>query len=60
MIITKMGNQLIGEFKFVCKNCGAEWVAERNEVKFTPPCLPYDVYMDCPCCKKTCYQSEEE
>ena len=33
-----------GEFTFKCK-CGTVWVAERKEVKFTPPCLPYDVYI---------------
>lgn len=44
-----------GEFSFKCKNCYCEWEAERKEVKFTSPCLPYDVYMKCPNCKKTVY-----
>ena len=47
-----------GEFSFKCKNCYCEWEAERKEVKFTPPCLPYDVYMECPNCKKTVYMYE--
>lgn len=44
-----------GEFSFKCKNCYCEWEAERKEVNFTPPFLPYDVYMKCPNCKKTVY-----
>lgn len=54
MIITKQGDsqKSKGEFSFSCKNCGCEWTAERKEVKITPPCLPYEVYMDCPNCKE--------
>lgn len=43
------------EFHFKCKNCSCEWEAERPEIKFTPPCFPYNVYMECPNCKKTVY-----
>ena len=52
-------NTIIGEFIFKC-TCGAVWAAERKEVNFTPPCLPYDVYMKCPYCNKTRYMSENE
>ena len=41
------GKTITGEFIFKCR-CGAVWAAERKEVNFTPPCLPYDVYMKCP------------
>lgn len=47
------------EFIFKCK-CGAIWTAKRKEVNFTPPCLPYDVYMKCPYCKETRYISENK
>lgn len=40
-------------FRFLCNNCGCQWMAERKEVKITPPCLPYAVYMQCPNCRKT-------
>lgn len=40
-------------FRFSCDNCGCEWMAEPKEVKITPPCLPYKVYMKCPNCRKT-------
>lgn len=53
MTIIKYGKQ-IGDFHFKC-NCGCEWYAERSEVSFTPPCVEYDVYMRCPCCKKENY-----
>ncbi len=46
-----MGHKPKGEFFFRCK-CGTEWYANRGEVNFTPPCMPYDVYMTCPGCKK--------
>ena len=40
-------------FQFLCNNCGCQWMAERKEVSITPPCLPYEVYMNCPNCRKT-------
>lgn len=46
------------EFEFICPECNCEWSAKRGEVKFTPPCLPYDVYMDCPTCSRTVYMSD--
>lgn len=61
MTILAVGSDktITGEFIFKCK-CGVVWAAERKEVNFTPPCLPYDVYMKCPCCNKTRYISENE
>lgn len=53
MYIIKPGKVKVkDEFYFKCNQCGAEWYAGRKEVKFTPPCLPYGVYMKCPYCKK--------
>lgn len=42
-----------GEFHFKCNYCFCEWEADRTDVNFTPPCMPYNVYMKCPNCKKT-------
>lgn len=55
MLIIKSGdpNKNTGSFRFSCDNCGCEWAAERKEVSFTPPCLPYEVYMKCPNCKRS-------
>ena len=62
MTIHKLGNvePKKEEFKFTCLTCGCEWSARRNEVKFTPPCLPYDVYMKCPACSRTVYMSDSK
>ena len=40
------------EFKFICRNCGCEWEADRtdNELHISPPCLPFFTFMDCPNC----------
>lgn len=43
------------EFHFKCKHCSCEWGADRKDVKFTPPRIDYDVYMQCPNCKTTVY-----
>lgn len=53
MFIIKSGDpkKNTGSFHFSCDSCGCEWAAERKEVSFTPPCLPYEVYMKCPNCK---------
>ena len=59
MLITKLGAKPNAEFFFKCR-CGTEWYASRPEVKFTPPCMPYDVYMQCPCCKRTCFKSNQK
>ena len=42
-----------GEFRFKCKNCGCEWVADRgdNGLGFSPPCVEFYAYMKCPECK---------
>lgn len=55
MFIINSGNpeKSASSFHFSCDNCGCEWMAERKEVKITPPCLPYEVYMRCPNCRKT-------
>lgn len=60
MNIIKMGDvREINGYWFECESCGCQWVAERREVTFTPPCLPFDVYMKCPTCKKTVYYKKE-
>ena len=46
------GKNFVEALIFKCK-CGAIWDAERNEVNFASPCLPYDVYMKCPYCNAT-------
>lgn len=57
MYITKSGKVKVkGAFYFKCNQCDAQWYAERKEVNFTPPCLPYEVYMKCPYCKKNVYK----
>lgn len=40
------------EFKFICRNCGCEWEADRtdNELHISPPFLPFYTYMNCPNC----------
>lgn len=43
------------EFHFKCKHCSCEWEADRKDVKITPPCIDFDVYMNCPNCKTTVY-----
>lgn len=55
MVITKQGKsqKSKGEFSFSCKKCGCEWKAERSEVTFSPPCLPYAVHCKCPNCGVT-------
>lgn len=59
MLITKCGTISNVEFFFRCKRCGTEWYADRPEVNFTPPCMPYDVYMGCPCCRTICTYFKE-
>lgn len=51
----KAGNT--GEFYFICNNCGCEWSANRGDdgLKFSPPCVEFYTYMNCPCCKKTAF-----
>lgn len=55
MHITKLGNPQKGrgEFLFRCKKCGCEWYADRSdkELKISPPCCEFYVYMNCPSCK---------
>ena len=56
MQITKQGDpkKSHGEFKFICKNCGCEWNANRGDkgLKFSPPCCEFHTYMKCPNCGK--------
>jgi RNase P subunit RPR2 len=59
MIVTRYGDIIKG-FKFVCKHCNAEWYANKQEVKITPPFMEYAVYMNCPCCGQTTYTNEGE
>ena len=61
MKILKCGSDIAinEEFVFKCR-CGAIWSAKRKEVHFTPPFLPYDVYMECPYCNETRYISENK
>ncbi len=55
MLIINSGDpkKSASSFHFSCSNCGCEWMAERKEVSFNPPCLSYGVYMKCPNCKKS-------
>lgn len=55
MFVINSGDQKksAASYRFCCGNCGCEWMAERKEVKISPPCLPYYVYMKCPNCRKT-------
>jgi len=59
VVITRYGDIIKG-FKFTCKYCNAEWYANREEVKFTPPFMKYAVYMNCPCCGETTYEDSEQ
>ena len=54
MVIIKMGDVLksVSNYNFICDNCGCEWLADKNEVKITPPPFPHEVYMKCPNCRK--------
>ena len=54
MIITKQGDHKKSkDFFFICKNCGCEWLANKQEVYISPPSLPYYVSMKCPNCRVT-------
>jgi hypothetical protein len=54
MVIINSGDpkKNANDFQFSCFNCGCRWTAARKEVKISPPCLPYMVYMNCPNCRK--------
>lgn len=56
MNITKRGDpaKSHGEFRFVCKNCGCEWNANRGDkgLHISPPCCEFYTYMKCPNCGK--------
>lgn len=64
MNIIKVGNpeyykEKGNDFYFKCERCECEWTAKRNEVKFTPPCMEFGVYMACPTCGQlTDYKKE--
>lgn len=59
MTIIKHGDaeKRSGEFRFVCTNCGCEWMADRGDkgLEFSPPCVEFYAYMKCPDCGKIAF-----